>query len=252
VEWRGGGTAAENFDVLITPLRDGGDGPLGVSVGFTNVTATRRLHDELQRTNRELEAAYEELQSSNEELETTNEELQSTVEELETTNEELQSTNEELETMNEELQSANEELQTINEELRERTDELNQANTFLQSILASFRGGVAVVDQDLLVMVWNRRAEDLWGLRAEEVQGKNFLNLDIGLPVEQLRQRIRACLAGEGVPPDLTVQAVNRRGKPIRCRVNCAPLAGSNGDTRGAIVLMEEPSEEPAPGGQPP
>ena len=82
---------------------------------FHDVTAARRLQDELEHANRQLETAYEELQSTNEELETTNEELQSTVEELETTNEELQSTNEELETMNEELQSTNDELQTIND-----------------------------------------------------------------------------------------------------------------------------------------
>jgi two-component system CheB/CheR fusion protein len=74
-----------------------------------------------------------------------------------------------------------------------------------------------------------------------EVQGKHFLNLDIGLPVHELKQPIRACLAGEEMPPDLTIEAVNRRGKPIRCRINCAPLVGTGGETRGVILLMEEP-----------
>jgi two-component system CheB/CheR fusion protein len=104
-------------------------------------------------------------------LETTNEELQSSNEELETTNEELQSTNEELETMNEELQSTNAELETVNEELRQRTDEVNHANAFLQSVVASLRSGAVVVNQHLNVLVWNHRAEDLWGLRADEVKG---------------------------------------------------------------------------------
>src|SRR5262249_53325314 len=153
--------------------------------------------EELEHSNQELETAYEELQSTNEELETTNEELQSTVEELETTNEELQSTNEELETMNEELQSTNEELQTINEELRRRTDELNQVNGFLESILTNLRVGVVVVDRNLQIQIWSRRAEDMWGLRADEAQNKNFLNLDIGLPVESLKAPIRACLTQE-------------------------------------------------------
>ena len=151
---------------------------------FHDVTDARRLQDELEHANRQLETAYEELQSTNEELETTNEELQSTVEELETTNEELQSTNEELETMNEELQSTNDELQTINDELRERTAELDDANAFLEAILTSLRAGVAVVDRDLQVQVWNQRAEDLWGLRRDEAVGQHFLNLDIGLPTD--------------------------------------------------------------------
>jgi two-component system, chemotaxis family, CheB/CheR fusion protein len=177
----------------------------------------------------------------NEELETTNEELQSTVEELETTNEELQSTNEELETMNEELQSANEELQTINEELRRRTDELNHVNGFLESILISMRSAVVVVDRDLRVQVWSPKAEDLWGLRATEVEDKNFLYLDIGLPVERLKETIRACLAQEQDYDTVVVNATNRRGKSIRCKVVCSPLLNSSNDqVRGVILLMEE------------
>src|SRR5262245_57281429 len=244
IEWQKSASESEFLDVQITPLRDpANNGWLGVSITFTNVTQHRRLQEEVRRANTELESAYEELQSSNEELETTNEELQSSNEELETTNEELQSTNEELETMNEELQSANEELQTMNEELRQRSDELNQVNTFLESILASFGGGVVVLDRDLMVLVWNHKAEDLWGLRAEEVKDRHFLNLDIGLPVEQLRQPIRQCLSVDGTPT-VTIDAINRRGKSIRCHVTCTPLLGPEKEARGAILLMEEVGTE--------
>jgi two-component system CheB/CheR fusion protein len=241
VEWQKTPAETEHLDVLVAPLRDHANGGLlGVSITFTGVSQFRRLREELQRSHAELETAYEELQSSNEELETTNEELQSTVEELETTNEELHSTNEELETMNEELQSANEELQTMNEELHQRSDELNQVNAFLESILAGFRGGVVVVDRNLVVLVWNHKAENLWGLRADEVKDRSFLNLDIGLPVGELRQPIWNCLAGKDGPPQVTVGAVNRRGKPIRCQVTCTPLAGPGKEAHGVILLMEE------------
>jgi len=212
----------------------------------------RHLSDELQAANRELEMAYEELQSTNEELETTNKELQSTVEELETTNEELQSTNEELETTNEELQSTNEELQTINEELRVRSGELNQVNTFLESILGSLRAGVIVLDRDLQVQVWNGQSQELWGVRPEEAQGRSFLSLDIGLPVEELVPAIRACLTAPGAAPqiakevtlgvsqEVTVEARNRRGKAIACRVLLTRLAGAGGDAQGVILVVEE------------
>ena len=82
------------------------------------------------------------------------------------------------------MQSTNEELQTINDELRRRTDGLNNVNAFLESILTSMRGAVVVLDRDFSIWVWNHRAEDLWGLRADEVRDRSFLNLDIGLPVE--------------------------------------------------------------------
>ncbi len=213
---------------------------IGVGIVFNDQTRYFKLQEELQRNQQELETAYEELQSANEELETTNEELQSTNEELETTNEELQSSNEELETMNEELQSTNEELSTINEELRQRTEELNQTNVFLQSILGSLHGGVAVLDPKQNVISWNRKAEDLWGLRADEVQGRSFMSLDIGLPVEKIKTAVRACFIAESEYEEVTVDAVNRRGKTIRCRVTCTPIVGASKERHGTILMMEE------------
>jgi two-component system CheB/CheR fusion protein len=204
------------------------------------------MRSELTANRRDLELAYVELQSTIDELETTNEELQSANEELQTTNEELQSTNEELETMNEELQSTNEELETINTELRQRGEDLNHANSLLKSILGGLRVGVAVIDRDLRVMVWNERAEDLWGLRADEVRDRHFLNLDIGLPVDQLRQPLRACLAGESPQERVVLDTRDRRGRPLRCEVTCTPLLNPEREIRGAIVLMETGDERRA------
>ena len=227
------------FDVQITPLYNPDRNLLGVSIIFTEVSRYKKLQEEVEHANQELEMAYEELQSTNEELETTNEELQSSNEELETTNEELQSTNEELETMNEELQSSNEELQSINAELRLRSEELNQANNFLEAIFNSLQGGVAVLDRDLIILIWNEKNEDLWGLRSQEVLGQHFMNLDIGLPVEQLRQPIRSCLTGNTRVVEISIATINRRGKPLQCQITCSSLVGRLDEVRGVIVLIE-------------
>jgi len=229
------------FDVQLLPLLNSVRELLGVSVSFDDITVARDLKQELQRSHAELETAYEELQSSNEELETTNEELQSTVEELETTNEELQSTNEELETMNEELQSTNEELGSINDQLRNRGSELNELNLFLRSIFASLGGGVAVIDPELRVKVWNHRAEDLWGVRAEEVIDTRFTDLDIGLPVEKLRPLITDTFNGRDGTGELVLDATNRRGRAIQCRIRANPLIEPDHKTaQGVILTMEE------------
>ena len=232
-----GGDVA-HYDILVLPVERAGS-IVGVLVQFDDVTRFRQLREDLGNSQRDLEMAYEELQSAVEELETTNEELQSTNEELETTNEELHSTNEELETMNEELHSTNEELETVNGELRQRTSELAERNVFLQSILRSLRAGVVVLAADMAVQAWNREAEQLWGLRADEVEGMHFLNLDIGLPVDTLRAPIRRCLSGETPQERLILTAINRRGREIDCVVTISPLVGE-GTISGAIVLMEE------------
>ncbi len=234
------------FNVEIVPL-ESPEGELnGIGITFIDVTQYHYLQLELQRANQELETTNEELQSSNEELETTNEELQSTNEELETTNEELQSSNEELETMNEELQSTNEELQTINDELRQRTSELNQANAFLHSVLTSLRAGVIVVNPQFNILSWNTKAEQLWGLRADEVRGESIFNLDIGLPVEQLQEPMRACMGGQTNCQDQILPAVNRRGQSIQCRISYNPLLGFDQKRLGIILLMEQ-LETPTP-----
>ena len=227
------------LDITVTPLYDESI-PHGISISFIDVTRYCKVQEELQHSREEVQNANEELQSSNEELETTNEELQSSNEELETTNEELQSTNEELETMNEELQSSNEELQTVNDELRQRTDELASSNLFLESVLGSLQSAAIVVNHNLNILIWNHKAEDLWGLRSDEVKGKSLLNLDIGLAVEKLRSVVRPFLDGESDHNSIVMDATNRRGKAIKCRITCSPLITPHKGPQGVIVLMQE------------
>jgi two-component system CheB/CheR fusion protein len=235
------------FDIAIVPLIDPDANLLGTSINFQDVTRSIRLQVELEKNKQELETAYEELQSTNEELETTNEELQATVEELETTNEELQSTNEELETMNDQLQSSNDEMQAINLELHRRTDEVHQANAFLGSILSSLHHVAVVLDREFNILMWNERASDLWGLRADEVRGRSILGLDIGLPVEQLRVPVRSVLNGESAERQINLKAITRRGRSIQCRLTCARLMGVGEEIDGAILLMEEVHDSKPP-----
>jgi two-component system CheB/CheR fusion protein len=88
-----------------------------------------------------------------------------------------------------------------------------------------------------MIRGWNTRARDLWGLIEDEVRGVHFLNVDIGLPVDQLRTPIRKVLAGDGEEV-VTLPAVNRRGSQIRCRVTVTPM-GAEGNLAGVILMME-------------
>jgi two-component system CheB/CheR fusion protein len=238
IEWRTGDDV-RYLDVQVSPLVRADGEYVAAGITFTDVTRYQRLQQALTESKRDADIASEELQSTVEELETTNEELQSTNEELETTNEELQSTNEELETMNEELQSANEELATINDELQQRTDELNDVNAFLESVLGSLGSAVIVIDKQFGVEGWNTHARELWGLTEDEVRGSHLLNLDIGLPVDQLREPIRAVLRGDSTDGEVVLAAVNRRGRAVDVRVKFSPLARPGDDVLGAILLMD-------------
>ncbi|RPI11239.1 MAG: PAS domain-containing protein [Zetaproteobacteria bacterium] len=170
-------------------------------------------------------------------LEALNAALLVTNEELETSNAEFESTNEELGSMNEELHSTNEELETLNTDLHRRTTELGTTNSILQSVLAGLRVGVAVVDRHLTVLLWNRGAEELWGLSADEVRGRSLSSPDLGLPAEQMQ--IAGFLSGTAPNKEMTVDA-SCRGRPLRCRVTCTPFLGPSGGRAGAVLVMEE------------
>ena len=245
VRWTAPTGEARYLKIDVAPLFDEEGTLAGFHIALADMSQQRAIQFDLDRARQDLETAHEELESTVEEVETTNEELQSTNEELETMNEELQSTNEELETMNEELQSTNEELEAINDELRNRTQELNNVNAFLESILTSLQVGVVVVDSDLHVQIWNAGMEDLWGLRADEVIGNHFLNLEIGLPVEQLRDMIRGALSDELEAEQTTIRSTNRVGRQIDCNVSCMPLTRKDSGVVGAIMLMEAVAVSP-------
>lgn len=97
-----------------------------------------------------------------------------------------------------------------------------------------------VVDRELLVELWNDGAEAMWGLRAERVQGRHLLNLDIGLPVEKLRSPMLRFLAGETAHQEVTVAARHRSGRRFQCRVGCSAPPGTNGSVAGIVLLMED------------
>jgi two-component system CheB/CheR fusion protein len=142
--------------------------------------------------------------------------------------------------MNEELQSMNDELQFSNEALRDHQEEVERLNRFMAAVLGSMHSGVAVVDADMRILAWNSRAEDLWGVRTDEAVGAHLMNLDIGLPVEQLRQPLRSQLAShEAEPAVLVLDAVNRRGRALQVQVTLTHIRDHGDATPAAMLMME-------------
>lgn len=134
----------------------------------------------------------------------------------------------------------NDELQFSNESLRYQQAEVERLNRFMTAVLGSMHSGVAVVDADMQILAWNSRAEDLWGVRTDEAVGEHLLNLDIGLPLGQLRQPIRSLfVTPDGEPAVLVVEAVNRRGKRLQVRVTLTHIRDHGQAAPAAMIVMD-------------
>ncbi len=185
------------------------------------------------------ESFKKELAFTSEELELVKEELDSAYLEGQINIKALEVINYELRFANQEKRVLNQEKQALNADVYRSAAELNRLNTFLNSVLMNLHAGMVIVDQQLNILTWNRGAERLWGLLAEEVQGQSFLQLDIGLPVAQLSETLRSCLAGEGARQEVMLEATNSQLQAITCCVTCTPLYGAGRENLGAILLME-------------
>lgn len=156
---------------------------------------------------KELIQLREDIRSITEDQEAVNEELQSANEELLSGSEELQSLNEELETSKEEIQSTNEELTTLNQELLDRNDQLNIARLYAESIIATIREPLVVLDKDLIVRTANQSYYNKFNTSEDKTEGKFFYHLNNGLwDIPSLRAALENSLLTDGHIADVEVK----------------------------------------------
>lgn len=159
----------------------------------------RQLEKELAQLRNDMKAITED-------QETVNGELQSANEELLSGGEELQSLNEELETSKEELQSTNEELTTLNLELFDRNEELNAARLYAESIVATIREPMIILDKNLKVKTANLSYYRKFKTSEENTEGKSFYELENGQwDVPALRTIFGNSLSVESSETDIEV-----------------------------------------------
>ncbi len=68
--------------------------------------------------------------------------------------------------------------------------------------------------------------------------------LDIGLPLELLKQPVRAVLSGESEFERVKTTATNRRGKTIQLTVTVSPLGRAGQPLQGAVLTMEASKDD--------
>jgi two-component system NtrC family sensor kinase len=124
-------------------------------------------------------------------------------------------------------------------QLRVKADELERVREFSENILESLNDGLAAVTRDDRIVRWNRRLEELYGIRHEHAVGFRLDEIFEPGFLEVLRAARRESPEGAAF---YRVPLATRHDVPRRLLVNVAttPLRDSEGAIAGTIVVIED------------
>jgi PAS domain S-box-containing protein len=124
-------------------------------------------------------------------------------------------------------------------QLRMKADELERMREFSENILESLNDGLAVVNRDDRIVRWNRRLEELYGLRHEDAVTRRLDDVFSDGFFEVLRSARHESSEGGAV---YRVPLTTKHEPPRRLLVNVAttPLRESDGAIAGTIVIVED------------
>ncbi len=124
-------------------------------------------------------------------------------------------------------------------QLRVKADELERMREFSENILESLNDGLAVVNRDDRIVRWNRRLEELYGVRHEEAVSRRLDEIFEPGFLDVLRAARAESPEGAAF---YRVPLVTRHDGTRRLLVNVAttPLRDSDGAIAGSIVIIED------------
>ncbi len=124
-------------------------------------------------------------------------------------------------------------------QLHNKADELERMREFSENILESLNDGLAVVNGDDRIVRWNRRLEELYGIRHEDAVARGLNELFEPAFLEILRSSRRESPEGTAF---FRVPLITRHEPARRLLVNMAttPLRDSDGALAGTIVVVED------------
>jgi PAS domain S-box-containing protein len=124
-------------------------------------------------------------------------------------------------------------------QLRMKADELDRMREFSENILESLNDGLAVLNQDDRVVRWNRRLEELYGVRHENADDRPISQIFDDAFLDTLRATRRDSPEGAVIyRVPLTTRHEPRR--TLLVNMATTPLRDSDGAIAGTILVIED------------
>jgi PAS domain S-box-containing protein len=150
------------------------------------------------------------------------------------------------------LQQATVELTNANDQLRQEITgrkqlevELEDTNKFLKNILDS-SSSISIVSTDLEqnVLFWNKGAENIFGYKAEEIVGRQ--KIDILYPDDETKEivnEIRSLIVKDKKNMNKEVKQITREGRTLWVNLNLTPSFDERGNVIGILGIGEDITE---------
>jgi PAS domain S-box-containing protein len=138
-----------------------------------------------------------------------------------------------------ELVRANEDLQQEVEERRRAEAELQRTKDYLENVIDNSVDAIGIVDRHGKFILWNRRAEAIYGFQFEELAGKTAFEL---YPEAAELQRMLARLRRDGVVREYEISMKKKDGSIVPMDISIS-LLKENGRTIGSVCVARDISE---------
>jgi two-component system cell cycle sensor histidine kinase/response regulator CckA len=144
-----------------------------------------------------------------------------------------------------ELTNANDQLRQEITERKQLEEELKDTNKFLKNILDS-SSSISIVSTDLEqnVLFWNKGAENIFGYKAEEIVGRQKIN--ILYPDEETKEivnEIRSMIVKDKKNVSKEMKEITSEGRTLWVNLNLTPSFDERGNVMGILGIGEDITE---------
>ena len=107
-------------------------------------------------------------------------------------------------------------------------------------VLNSMNSGLLVLNQELVIAAFNKKAEEIFGLEAERVLGTSLHDL---MPAKDEKQQALHHMMAQGRPMRDIERQVKMGGRNLTLRVSGNPICNDMGDAVGYILILDDLTE---------
>lgn len=134
---------------------------------------------------------------------------------------------------------------------REKSAEaLARMNEMLTKIFDASPVGIACVDANGVIEVWNKAAEQVYGYSAEEMIGQQTFSTTSATPIMSVGgpdpAQVFAMASGDEVLRGIPAVRRRKDGSTVNISVSSAPLKGQTGERNGIVFIIEDVTQRNA------